>query len=805
MSKPLVIVESPSKAKTISKYLKGHYNVKASVGHIRDLPKSKIGVDTDNSFNPTYEILRGKEKIVDELLKAAESAESIYLAADPDREGEAICWHLEQLLAPLDKKVNRIIMNQITKSAVEDAFANPHVIDMNKVNAQQARRIIDRLVGYKISPLLWEKVRRGLSAGRVQSIAVKMICEREKEIQAFVPEEYWNIIVTLSAENPPNFTAKLIKENGKKLEVNNGEQAGQIVKILDKASYKVSAITKKSKKKNPYPPFITSKLQQAAANKLGFTVRRTMIIAQKLYEGIDVGESGPVGLITYMRTDSVRVANDAINEVRDYIKGEYPAEYLPDTPNIYKSRKQAQDAHEAIRPTSVMRTPDSLKQYLNADEMKIYRLIWEQFVASQMTPALYDTTTVDIDADRFTLRASGSIMKFDGYQKILKPQVKKNGDEDESGDEDDSDKLLPPLKEDESLKREKIDSTQHFTQPPPRYNEASLVKELEANGIGRPSTYAVIVSTIQDRQYVVKEERRFKPTELGMLVNELLEGSFGDMMQTAFTANLEENLDSVEEGKKEWVELLSEFNKVFEKDLEVAKKEMRNVKTEETPTDEICDKCGANMVIKWGRFGKFLACSGYPECRNTREIAQDNGDKTEVEEEEKHECPNCGKDMVLKKGRWGVFLACSGYPECKTTQSVDPGTLRKKNQEDIKEKCPKCGSQLVWKYGKFGEFIACSSYPKCDYIKQNTIGMKCPNDGCDGEIVEKKSRRNTTFYGCTKYPGCDFASPNKPIAKSCPKCGKNFILEKVLKRKGTVHYCIDKECGWEEVVKPPEE
>ncbi len=800
MAKPLVIVESPSKAKTISKYLKGKYNVKASVGHIRDLPKSKIGVDVENDFEPTYKILKGKEKIVADLQTAAENADDIYLAADPDREGEAICWHLRELLNQDGKNYYRVVMNQITKSAVEEAFSKPMDLDMNKVNAQQTRRIIDRLVGYKISPLLWEKVRIGLSAGRVQSVAVKMVCDREREIQAFVPVEYWNIEALLDSGKKPQFTAKLAKEDGKKIKIDNEDKARSVEKILKKAEYSVKSIKKRSKKKNPTPPFITSKLQQTAATKLGFSVRKTMTVAQKLYEGKELGEGGPVGLITYMRTDSVRTAPDALKEVREYISNEFAPEYLPDKETIYKTKKAAQDAHEAIRPTSAMRTPDSIKSSLTADELKLYRLIWEQFVASQMTPALYDTTTVDIAADKFELRATGSIMKFDGFLKVMKSGKRKKDSDDDN--DNDSEKLLPSMEKDDILKLVNLDTTQHFTQPPPRYNEASLVKELEANGIGRPSTYAVIVSTIQDRNYVAKEEKRFKPTELGMLVNELLEGSFADMLKMEYTANLEANLDEVEEGKKDWVQLLKEFNKVFEADLAQAKKEMRNVKNEVEETDEVCDKCGQPMIIKWGRYGKFMACSGYPDCRNTKEIA--NGEEEKPVEEETHECPNCGKEMVLKRGRFGYFLACSGYPDCKTTESVDPNTMKMKNKEPVKGNCPKCKNPLVRKYGRFGEFIACSAYPKCDYIKQNTIGMECPLEECSGEIVEKKNRRGLPFFGCTKYPECKFAAPNKPVPKACPKCGANYLLEKTTKKKGTVHYCQNKECDHEEVITPPE-
>lgn len=810
MSKPLVIVESPSKAKTISKYLKGQYQVKASVGHIIDLPKSKLGVDVYNAFAPTYQILKGKEKVVEELKEAAAMADSIYLAADPDREGEAICWHLKQLLEDDTKKFHRVVMNEITQSSVMAAFESPITIDMNKVNAQQARRIIDRLVGYRISPLLWDKVRRGLSAGRVQSIAVKIICDREKEIAAFVPVEYWNIDVHLAADKPPVFIAKLIKENDKKVEVGNQKKADEIVAKLKKAEYTVSSLKRKEKKKNPYPPFITSRLQQAAANRLGYTVKRTMSIAQRLYEGIEIGESGPVGLITYMRTDSVRIAPEALNEVRDYISKTYSDKYLPEKPNFYRSRKTAQEAHEAIRPTSVFRTPDAMRRHLSDEEFKLYKLIWEQFVTSQMVPAVFDTTTVDIKAGEFDLRATGSILKFDGYQILMKsfdsePTPEKGDKGEETDEEDESDRALPPLAEGQKLTLKKLDPTQHFTQPPPRFNEASLVKELEANGIGRPSTYAVIVSTIQNREYVEKVEKRFKPTELGMLVNDLLTGSFVDIMKTEYTAGLEVQLDEIEEGKRDWIQTLTKFNTDFESELNKAQKEMRNIKTEQIETEEICDKCGKTMVVKWGRFGKFLACSGYPECRNTREIVEKTGGEISVVEQESKLCPNCGKEMVLRRGRWGFFLACSGYPDCKTTESVDPKTLKPKEQEPIKETCPECGSPLARKYGRFGEFIACSSYPKCKFIRKNTIGIKCPVPGCGGEVVENKSKRGTNFYGCTNYPKCNFTASGRPIEKPCPKCGNKYLLEKVLKRKGKVHYCHNKECGYEEIVAPPGE
>ncbi|MBV8867409.1 MAG: type I DNA topoisomerase, partial [Acidobacteriaceae bacterium] len=698
MTKSLVIVESPAKAKTIGKYLGKQFVVKASLGHVKDLPKKDLAVDVERDFAPRYEVIEGKKKLIAELKQVAKGMDSVYLAADPDREGEAICWHLKEELEPKKSEkpaIFRVMFNEITANAVKKAFDKPLAVNVNLVDAQQARRVLDRLVGYKISPLLWDKVRRGLSAGRVQTVALRLIVDREREIKAFEKQEYWTIDVSLHAKKPPLLTARLNKVGDNAPEVKSEATASGIIADLDNAAYTVKSVTTREKKRNPVAPFITSTLQQESSRKLRFSVKRTMMLAQGLYEGKEIGKEGSVGLITYMRTDSTRVSEDALAEVRSVIAERYGADYLPASPNAYKTKKDAQDAHEAIRPTSVLHTPESLEKFLAEDELKLYRLIWMRFIASQMNPALLDQTTIDINANGksntpYIFRATGSVLKFDGFLKVYE-----EGKDQKDDDDEDLKHKLPVVTEGEALRFKEILPEQHFTEPPPRYNEATLVKKLESDGVGRPSTYASILSTIQDREYVKKEGGKFHPTELGMVVTDLLLESFNDLFDIKYTARMEEELDEIEEGKIEWRVAMADFYGRFQKDLEHAERHMTDVKRMEKPTDLSCEKCGKAMVIKWGKHGSFIACTGYPECSNTREIAMESldGEKAEVHEQDEAEyCENCGRPMVLKKGRFGQFFACSGYPDCKTTKQIG-GEQRK--DVPLEEKCPQCESNLV--------------------------------------------------------------------------------------------------------------
>lgn len=817
MSKNLVIVESPAKAKTINKYLGQDYTVMASIGHIKDLPAKDLGVDIDNDFEPTYEVIpdtkkRNNKKIVSELKKAAKSSESIFLAADPDREGEAICQHLAEEIVPKKpaKPVYRVMFNEITKNAITEAFKDLKPVNKNLVDAQQTRRILDRLVGYKVSPILWKTIGGKLSAGRVQTVAVRMVVEREREIEAFVKTEYWSIIANLSALLPPAFDSKLYKiedrtvKIGKfdedlkptELHIKTGEDAGNIVAEAQKETFVVDSVTTKERKRNATPPFITSKLQQEASRKLGFAVKKTMMIAQKLYEGIELGSEGAVGLITYMRTDSTRVSDAALADARAFIGRAYGNEYLPEKPNIYKGKKDAQDAHEAIRPTDVNRTPESLASTLGPDELKLYRLIWQRFVASQMMPATFDQTTIDIKAGRFTFRSTGSVQKFDGFLKVYQ----EGRDEKPAEDEDDEDRNLPKVEKGETLKLNGITPEQHFTEPPPRYSEATLVKALEEKGIGRPSTYAAIMTTIQDREYVEKVEGRFHPTPLGTTVNDLLIESFDDIFNTTYTARMEEELDEIEDGKLNWRSALHEFYGKFAKDLENAAETIKNKKKTSIPTDEVCEKCGSGMVIKFGRFGQFLACANYPECKNTREVGSkkaeaDDEANADGSAEEIPPCELCGREMALKKGRFGSFYGCTGYPECKNIRKIAKGNQKPAAPPvPLDERCPKDGANLVRRDGRFGEFVSCSNYPKCDYIKRETLGIAC--EKCGGDIAVKKSRRGKVFYGCVNYPKCDAVYWDKPVPQSCPKCSASFVLEKTTKREGTVRYCKNEDCDY---------
>lgn len=691
MADSLVIVESPAKAKTISKYLGSKYIVKASMGHIRDLPKSQIGVEVNNNFEPKYITIRGKGSILKELKDARKKVKKVYLAADPDREGEAIAWHLAHYLELSDQEDCRVVFNEITKQAVKDAFKTPRKINQDLVNAQQARRILDRLVGYKISPLLWKKVKKGLSAGRVQSVAVKLVYDRENEIKAFVPEEYWSITAKL-ASGGAEFEAKFYS-SGEKKDLKNEAEVNEVLAELNKSDFVVSEVKEKERQRNPSPPFITSSMQQEAARKLNFRAAKTMSVAQQLYEGIDLGSEGTVGLITYMRTDSTRISPVAQEEAKEYIVHKFGEAFYPETPRNYiKKNANAQDAHEAIRPSSVLREPDQIKEHLSRDQFRLYKLVWERFVASQMASAVMDTMTVDLSAGSIVFRAVGSKVKFPGFMKVYV-----EGNDDAAADASDEERLLPPLKQGDQAQKKQIDPKQHFTQPPPRYTEARLVKALEEMGIGRPSTYAPTLETIQKRGYVAIEEKKFVPTELGELVIQQMIEFFPEILDVEFTAHMEEGLDHIEEGKEDWVQVLSEFYESFEKRLEVAEEEMEKVEIQDEVSDEICEKCGRHFVYKMGRFGKFLACSGFPDCRNTKPIVKNTGVT----------CPTCHEGKIIerrsKKGR--VFYGCDRYPDCEFVSWDKP----------VDKPCPKCSAMLVEKRNKSGTFEQCVA---CDFKEE---------------------------------------------------------------------------------------
>ena len=746
----LVVVESPAKAKTIKKYLGAGYTVKASVGHIKDLPKSKMGVDVKRDFKPEYHVIKGKEKVVAELKKQADLADRVFLATDPDREGEAIAWHISEEIA--HPHTYRVLFNEITKNAIQKAIAEPSELNRDSYDSQQARRILDRLVGYQISPLLWEKVRRGLSAGRVQSVAVRLVVERENEIRAFLPQEYWTIEALLEGSNPPPFKARLFKWNGNKAEVSDGRTAQSLVEEIKGADFTVSRVERRERRRNPPAPFITSKLQQEAANRLYFSPKKTMTLAQRLYEGIELGEEGQTALITYMRTDSTRLSPDAVQKVREMIESKYGKELLPDEPVIYKSKKAAQDAHEAIRPTSLEYPPEKVRPFLEPDVFRLYELIWNRFVACQMKPAVYDQTTAEIAAGRAVFRATGSTLKFTGYLAVYgasltseeEAERERNKDfeqpEEETG-------ALPSLTEGERLKLLQLLHEQHFTQPPPRFSEASLVKELEEQGIGRPSTYASILSTLQEKKYVEKIEGRLHPTDLGKITTEELVKHFPTEMDVAFTAGLEEKLDRISDGESDWKQLLRDFYGPFMKDLAKAGVEMRDVKREEIKTDIVCVKCASPMVIKWGKMGRFLACSGYPECKSTKDFKEVDGKIVPIEEQTTDEkCEKCARPMVVKRGRFGRFLACSGYPECKNSKPISIGVA-----------CPEC---------------------KVGYLS------------------ERRSKRGKIFFGCQRYPECRFAAWDRPLPETCPSCGSAYLLQKYSKKDGPYIGCPNKECSY---------
>ena len=742
MSKSLVVVESPAKARTIKKILGRDYIVESSVGHIRDLPTKELGVDIENAFTPKYVLIRGKGKVVKSLQSEARKVENIYLAADPDREGEAICWHLAEELKKTKKPIYRITYNEITKSAILNAIENPGKIDMSLVDAQQARRVLDRLVGYQISPILWRSVKPGLSAGRVQSVAVRLICEREEEIEKFEPKEYWTLTATLTPVDVEHlFPAKLHKIGSKKGEINNygfrinEERAKELAADAKTKNYIVEKVEKRERKQQPVPPFITSTLQQEASRKLRFAAKKTMFIAQQLYEGLEIGREGSVGLITYMRTDSTRVAQEAVQAARNHIKGLYGEAYLPARAVNYRSKKGAQDAHEAIRPTVPLRTPEELKSYLNNEQYRLYDLIWKRFIASQMKPAILDATTIDIKAGTYLFRATGSVIKFSGFRRIYmegKDDIAAN--ENEASEENIN---LPTVKVGDALDLRKLEPKQHFTQPPPRYNEATLVKMLEAQGIGRPSTYASILSTIQDRGYVTRERRRLLPTDVGRLVNTLLIKGFENIVDVKFTAEMEAQLDIIAEGKVKWSQTLGEFYPPFQTALQEAPDKMYEArKAMEEESEEKCDKCGSNMIVKWGRYGRFLGCANYPECKNIKPLNADDTPPPEPELTDT-ECDKCGKPMVIRTSRAG------------------------------------------------GKFLSCSGYPKCKNAKPIPIGIDCPEANCDGYLGERRSRRGKVFYGCSNYPKCEFSTWNKPLPEPCPECNAPFLVEKTKKVRGS--------------------
>jgi len=752
--KGLVIVESPAKAKTIKKYLGKGYSVKASVGHIKDLPKSKLGVAVDNDFEPVYEVIKGKSKTVEELKLVAARAEHVYLAADPDREGEAIAWHVANELNMPEGRIHRVLINEITKESVLEAIQNPGVLNKDRFESQQARRILDRLVGYKISPLLWTKVRRGLSAGRVQSVAVRVIVDREAEIKAFQPQPYWLVEGTLNADGAEkDFLAKLAKIDGKRvdrLDIKTQEMADEIVEGSKGQPWVIKTIQKKERRRKPLPPFITSTMQQEASKKLYFTAKKTMRMAQQLYEGMEIGDEEAQGLITYMRTDSLRLSESAVKEARETIASSLGKEYVPKDPIIYKNKGKAQDAHEAVRPTSTKFTPEFVKPFLEKDQFRLYELIWKRFLACQAENAVFDQTTIEFEVKAesskvYDFRTTGSFLKFPGFLALWQTEEDKN---------EDQEVYLPELTEASKVKCKEVKADRHETQPPPRYSESSLIKELEEQGIGRPSTYAAILSTIQDRKYVEKRENRFYPTDLGTIVTELLVENFKDIVDIGFTANMESQLDQIEEGSRSWVKTLKDFYIPFEKTLELAKTQMRDVKREETPTDLKCPKCDNKLVIKWGKNGKFIACLGYPECRFTSEFEQS-----------------------------------------------DEGVITLVKQQVVEEKCEKCQSDMVIKMGRFGRFLACSAYPKCKNTKAITTGIKCPDCG-DGELAEKRTRFGKPFYSCTKYPKCKYAIWDKPLKGSeCPQCKKvPFLVEKYTKKDGASVRCPDKECGFRQSV-----
>jgi DNA topoisomerase-1 len=729
----LVVVESPTKARTIGKYLGKGYAVKATVGHVRDLPQRELGVEVEKGFQPKYVTIRGKGKTLTELKRAAKSVSAVFLATDPDREGEAIAWHVAEQIGN-GASVHRVLFHEITKEAVADAIEHPARIDERKVEAQQARRILDRLVGYKASPLLWKSVKTGLSAGRVQTVALRLIVEREAEIRAFKPKEYWSIEAELEAQKK-RFTAKLHKVKGRKPDLRSEADANAVVAAVTGRDFVVSEVQRKQRRKKAAPPFITSTLQQEAAKRLGFSSRRTMSCAQQLYEGVELGDEGAVGLITYMRTDSTRVAQSAIDDVRDFIREKYDERYLPAKPNVYRTKKsaRAQDAHEAIRPTNVTHTPDRIKKYLTPDQKRLYKLIWQRFVASQMTPAVYDTTTLDFEIDQYLFRATGSIVVFDGFHALY---YEAKEVEDEKTFEELS--PVPALKAGDKAAVMGIAPKQHFTEPPPRFSEASLVKELETLGIGRPSTYSSIVGTLRDRNYVRMESKRFYPTELGETVTRVLISRFPDIFNVEFTSEMETELDKVEEGELAWRKVLENF---------------------------------------YGPFAKAL------EKVDTAAMIREAFDVTEIEKEP---CPDCGGKLTVKSGRFGPFIACTNYPECRHTKPLRQDKVPDRPTDEV---CRECKAPMVIKTGRYGEFLACTRYPKCKHTRPIPLGVKCPRCG-DGDLTERRTKRGRSFFGCSNYPNCDFSTWYRPVPQKCPSCGYDGAETRSTKARGDYFRCV---------------
>jgi DNA topoisomerase-1 len=732
MGKSLVVVESPAKAKTINKILGKDFVVKSCMGHVRDLPPKELGVDVEHDFKPRYVTIRGKSKVLGELRKAAQEAEMVYLATDPDREGEAIAWHVAHAIDLKEEEVRRILFNEITPKAVREAIAQSGRLDMKKVNAQQARRVLDRLVGYEISPLLWKVIHSGLSAGRVQSVALRQICERDLEIAAFKPEEYWSIEARCRTAEREVFSARLLQYRGEKLEIPNQEAAERIVAELRQQRFVVAEVKQRDQLRHPSPPFITSTLQQECARRLRFSVKRTMTVAQQLYEGVEI-EGETRGLITYMRTDSVRVAAEAVAEVRQQIRSLYGAEYLPEAPNAYKTKRGAQDAHEAIRPTYVELHPAKIKGLLTTDQARVYEIIWKRFVASQMKPQVLGLTTVDIGAGEYLLRANGSATKFPGFTLLY---TESREEREEEGEEEEDSRVLPAgLARGQDLEVQELKPEQHFTKPPPRYTEASLVKELEAKGIGRPSTYAQIITTLQDREYVERAERNLIATERGHTVNKFLVETFPHIFDVKFTAQMEDELDRIEEGDDHWIDTVRTFYSSWNHALQDANSRRRELKQAlQEESTVVCEECGRRMVVKWGRNGRFLACPGYPQCKNTKPLAEE-----QAQPPTDAICDLCQSPMVVKSGRYGRFLACSSYPECKN-------------------------------------------------VKPLPLGVSCP-DCNTGELVEKQSRKGKVFYGCNRYPACKFASWDKPVARACPHCEAPLLFEKGGRSNPPVLYC----------------
>jgi len=722
-------VESPTKIKTIKKYLGKQYNVAATVGHIKDLPAKEIGINIEEGFKPKYLNIPGKQKVIKSLRQAAGDTSEIYLAPDPDREGEAIAWHTAEILKKKGRTFHRVLFHELTKNAIREAINSPDKLNQNKYEAQQARRILDRLVGYQISPLLWRKVKGGLSAGRVQSVAVRIICDRERAIQAFESEEYWSITAHLEGNSPPPFTAKLVKKNGKKIKIPDEKTSNVIVEELSEEKFIVEKIQKKTVKRNPSPPFITSKLQQEAIRKLRFSAKKTMMVAQQLYEGIELSPGEPEGLITYMRTDSTRISNEAAMEALNLVREKFGDEYALNKPRFFKNKKKAQDAHEAIRPTSVFNTPEKIKPFLSKDQFALYELIWKRFVASQMKQALVNNISISISAGPYLFSASGSSVAFPGFM-VLYMTTDDQIESERQKTKDD----FPELSEGEILKLNKLEPKQHFTMPPPRFSEASLVKELEENGIGRPSTYAAILSTIREKGYVDLVKGYFKPNELGFIVNDLLVESFPDVFDVEFTANMENHLDRIEAAEVDYSEILTQFYDAFKRELEAASTSMLSVKGIGFSTDLTCPQCNSRLHIRMGKNGQFLGCSNYPECTYTRNYTRDEKGVIHPIEPSSDQtsdriCDKCGKPMLIKEGKYGTFYACSGYPDCKNTQSTNSNNSGKKT------------------------------------------GVHCPEQGCEGELVQRSSKRGKIFYGCSRFPDCTFATWDKPVAKECPECG----------------------------------